>query len=235
MTARILDGKKLAESLRAEVKAERRELRRSSTGRPPGLDVVLVGEDPASVSLHAQQGEGGERGRHARHAAPAPGRHRARRRARARRKLNADDDDDGILVQLPLPKHIREATVLDAIDPSKDVDGFLPMNAGLLATGRFDRALVPCTPRGCMKLLELAGREARRRARRRGRAQQHRRQAGRAAAARGERHGDDRALAHARSRRRVPRGRRARRRRGQARRWCAATGSSPAPSSSTSA
>ena len=73
------------------------------------------------------------------------------------RKLNADPATDGILVQLPLPKHIRESVVLDAIDPSKDVDGFLPMNAGLVATGRFDRALVSCTPRGVMKLLALAG------------------------------------------------------------------------------
>src|SRR4029078_5572338 len=69
--------------------------------------------------------------------------------------LNADDTVDGILVRLPLPKHIREQRVLDLIRPEKDVDGFHPVNAGLLASGR--PGLVPCTPRGSMKLIALAG------------------------------------------------------------------------------
>ncbi len=77
--------------------------------------------------------------------------------------LNADDAVDGILVQLPLPKHIDEAKVLDAIDPDKDVDGFHPVNAGRLATGL--PGLVPCTPIGCLMLLkdtvgDLPGAEA---------------------------------------------------------------------------
>ena len=72
------------------------------------------------------------------------------------RQLNADASTDGILVQLPLPKHIREQVVLDAIDPRKDVDGFLPQNAGLVATGRFERALVSCTPAGSCELIALA-------------------------------------------------------------------------------
>jgi len=156
MTARILDGKKLAEQLRAEVK-EKVARFSAERGRVPGLDVVLVGEDPASVvytrNKEKASQEVGMRG--TLHRLPADTSERAVLELVA--KLNADPQTDGILVQLPLPKHIRETAVLDAIDPSKDVDGFLPMNAGLVATGRFDQALVSCTPRGCMKLLELAG------------------------------------------------------------------------------
>jgi methylenetetrahydrofolate dehydrogenase (NADP+)/methenyltetrahydrofolate cyclohydrolase len=156
VTARILDGKKLAESVRAEVKlkvaafvAERH--------RAPGLDVVLVGEDPGSVvytrNKEKASQEVGMRGRL--HRLPKDTTERVLLELVA--QLNADAETDGILVQLPLPKHIREVAVLDAIDPSKDVDGFLPMNAGLVATGRFERALVSCTPRGIMKLIDLAG------------------------------------------------------------------------------
>ena len=156
MTARILDGKKLAESLRAEVKGRVAELV-ARTGRPPGLDVVLVGEDPGSVvytrNKEKASNEVGMRG--TRHLLPADTSQDAL--LALVKKLNADPNTDGILVQLPLPKHIHEATILDAIDPSKDVDGFLPMNAGLVATGRFDKALVSCTPRGVMKLIDLAG------------------------------------------------------------------------------
>ena len=156
MTARILDGKKLAESLRAEVKGRVAELV-GKTGRPPGLDVVLVGEDPASVvytrNKEKASNEVGMRG--TLHKLPADTSQEAL--LAVVKKLNADPSTDGILVQLPLPKHIHEATILDAIDPSKDVDGFLPMNAGLVATGRFDKALVSCTPRGVMKLIDLAG------------------------------------------------------------------------------
>jgi len=156
VTARILDGKKLAESLRAEVKGRVAELV-ARTGRPPGLDVVLVGEDPGSVvytrNKEKASNEVGMRG--TRHLLPADTSQDAL--LALVKKLNADPNTDGILVQLPLPKHIHEATILDAIDPSKDVDGFLPMNAGLVATGRFDKALVSCTPRGVMKLIDLAG------------------------------------------------------------------------------
>jgi methylenetetrahydrofolate dehydrogenase (NADP+)/methenyltetrahydrofolate cyclohydrolase len=155
VTARILDGKKLAESLRAEVKGRVAELV-AKTGRPPGLDVVLVGEDPASVvytrNKEKASNEVGMRG--TLHKLPADTSQEAA--LALVEKLNADPNTDGILVQLPLPKHIQEATILDAIDPIKDVDGFLPMNAGLVATGRFDKALVSCTPRGVMKLIDLA-------------------------------------------------------------------------------
>jgi methylenetetrahydrofolate dehydrogenase (NADP+)/methenyltetrahydrofolate cyclohydrolase len=156
VTARILDGKKLAETVRAEVK-EKVAAFVAQRGRPPGLDVVLVGEDPASVTYTRNKekasAEVGMRGKL--HRLPADTTEAAL--VALVKTLNADAATDGILVQLPLPKHIREEVVLDGIDPRKDVDGFLPMNAGLVATGRFERALVSCTPRGIMKLIDLAG------------------------------------------------------------------------------
>ncbi len=154
MTAQILDGKQLAETLRAEVKRGVLAFV-AEHGRAPGLDVVLVGEDPASQvytrNKEKQAKEVGIRG--TLHTLPAETTEAELVALLAR--LNADDAVDGILVQLPLPKQIREQTVLDLIRPEKDVDGFHPVNAGLLASGR--PSLVPCTPRGCMKLLERAG------------------------------------------------------------------------------
>jgi methylenetetrahydrofolate dehydrogenase (NADP+) / methenyltetrahydrofolate cyclohydrolase len=155
MTARILDGKALAETVRAEVRAGVEALR-GRTGRVPGLDVVLVGDDPASAiytrSKEKACGEVGMRGKL--HVLPAST-SEADLRALVR-QLNEDPDVDGILVQLPLPAHVDAPSVLDGIDPRKDVDGFHPVNAGLLMLGR-PGALVACTPSGCMRLLALAG------------------------------------------------------------------------------
>jgi methylenetetrahydrofolate dehydrogenase (NADP+)/methenyltetrahydrofolate cyclohydrolase len=155
MTARILDGKALAETVRAEVRTGVEALR-GRTGRVPGLDVVLVGDDPASAiytrSKEKACGEVGMRGKL--HVLPAST-SEADLRALVR-TLNEDPDVDGILVQLPLPAHIDAQGVLDGIDPRKDVDGFHPVNAGLLMLGR-PGALVACTPSGCMRLLALAG------------------------------------------------------------------------------
>jgi methylenetetrahydrofolate dehydrogenase (NADP+)/methenyltetrahydrofolate cyclohydrolase len=154
VTAQILDGKAIAQKVRDEVRAGVARFT-ATHGRPPGLDVVIVGEDPASLvytrNKEKSSNEIGMRGRL--HTLPAS-------TAEAElldlvAKLNADDAIDGILVQLPLPKAIREQRVLDAIDPAKDVDGFHPINAGLLAVGR--PGLVPCTPHGCMRLLAEAG------------------------------------------------------------------------------
>ncbi len=154
MSATILDGKKLAETVRAEVAAGVAEFV-GAHGRPPGLEVVLVGEDPASqVYTRNKQKASTEVGiRGKLHTLPASTTE-AELLALLDR-LNADETVDGILVQLPLPKQISEQKVLDAIRADKDVDGFHPVNAGLLASGR--QGLVPCTPRGCMKLLALAG------------------------------------------------------------------------------
>ncbi len=156
MTAQVLDGRALAESVRAEVKTGVDGFVKEH-GRAPGLEVVLVGEDPGSVvytrNKEKAAGEAGIRGKL--HKLPV-----STTEAELLdlvRRLNADDAVDGILVQLPLPKHISDQKVIETIDPAKDVDGFHPMNAGLLAVGRADRAMVPCTPRGCMKLIALAG------------------------------------------------------------------------------
>ncbi len=155
MAAQILDGKQLAESLRAEVKRGV-EAFVAEHGRAPGLEVVLVGEDPASQvytrNKEKQAKEVGIRGKL--HTLPATT--SEAELVALLERLNADDTVDGILVQLPLPKQIGEQRILDLIRPDKDVDGFHPVNAGLLALGR--PGLVPCTPRGCMKLLAKAGR-----------------------------------------------------------------------------
>jgi methylenetetrahydrofolate dehydrogenase (NADP+)/methenyltetrahydrofolate cyclohydrolase len=155
VSARIIDGKKVAEEVRAEVKAgvERFVAER---GRPPGLDVVLVGDDAASGvytrSKEKASNEVGMRGKL--HVLPAST-PEAQLIALVD-QLNAEPAIDGILVQLPLPKSIDAERVLDRVHPSKDVDGFHVTNAGLLALGR-PGGLVACTPSGCMRLLAVAG------------------------------------------------------------------------------
>jgi methylenetetrahydrofolate dehydrogenase (NADP+)/methenyltetrahydrofolate cyclohydrolase len=152
--SQIIDGKAIAKKVRDEVAAEAARFA-SAHGRPPGLEVVLVGEDPASVVYTRNKEkaalESGVRGKL--HKLPADTTE-AELLALVK-KLNDDTTVDGILVQLPLPKHIREKAVLDAIDPRKDVDGFHPTNVGLLSVGR--PGLVPCTPSGVMRLLAEAG------------------------------------------------------------------------------
>jgi methylenetetrahydrofolate dehydrogenase (NADP+)/methenyltetrahydrofolate cyclohydrolase len=152
--ARILDGKAVAQRVRDEVRASVARFA-AEHGRPPGLDVVLVGDDPASAvytrNKEKASNEVGMRGRLHR----LPGDTSEAEVLALVASLSADEAVDGILVQLPLPRHLREQRVLDAIDPRKDVDGLLPLNAGLLVAGR--PGLVPCTPRGCMRLLAEAG------------------------------------------------------------------------------
>jgi methylenetetrahydrofolate dehydrogenase (NADP+)/methenyltetrahydrofolate cyclohydrolase len=154
MTARLLDGKAIAEKVRGEVKVEVARFV-AAHGRPPGLDVVLVGENQASLvytrNKEKASNEVGMRGRLHR----LPESTTEDELLALLGALVADPTVDGILVQLPLPKGIREDRVLDAVDPRKDVDGFHPLNAGLLSSGR--PALVPCTPRGCMRLLAESG------------------------------------------------------------------------------
>jgi methylenetetrahydrofolate dehydrogenase (NADP+)/methenyltetrahydrofolate cyclohydrolase len=154
MPARILDGKAISQKVRDEVKANVTAFT-ARHGRPPGLDVVLVGENPASVvytrNKEKMAVEVGIRGKL--HKLPAETSEADLLALIA--QLNADPAVDGILVQLPLPRQIQENRVLDALDPRKDVDGFHPINAGLLVSGR--PGLVPCTPRGCMRLLAETG------------------------------------------------------------------------------
>jgi methylenetetrahydrofolate dehydrogenase (NADP+)/methenyltetrahydrofolate cyclohydrolase len=153
MTARIIDGKAAAAELRAEIAREIAVLK--AAGKPvPGLHVVLVGEDPASkVYVASKEKLAAEIGMNSvAHRLPAETTEAALLAKIA--ELNADDGVDGILVQLPLPKHIDTGRIIDAIDPAKDVDGLHPINAGLLAGGK--NGLVPCTPLGCMLLLKQA-------------------------------------------------------------------------------
>jgi methylenetetrahydrofolate dehydrogenase (NADP+)/methenyltetrahydrofolate cyclohydrolase len=135
MTARIIDGKAQAEALRKEVAADVARFT-AVQGAAPGLAVVLVGEDPASqvyVGSKAKQTvEVGMRSFEYRLDAATP---EAELLALIGR-LNADDAVDGILVQLPLPKHVDATKVLDAISPAKDVDGFHVVNVGRLSTGQ---------------------------------------------------------------------------------------------------
>ncbi|MCB1483879.1 MAG: bifunctional methylenetetrahydrofolate dehydrogenase/methenyltetrahydrofolate cyclohydrolase FolD [Hyphomicrobiaceae bacterium] len=147
--AQIIDGKKIAADVRAEVAAEVKRLV-SENGLKPGLAVVLVGEDPASkvyVKNKAQQTV--EVGMNSwEHRLPAET-SEADLLALVE-KLNNDPACHGILVQLPLPKHINSEKVLNSINPDKDVDGFHPVNVGRLWVG--ERALVPCTPTGSVIL-----------------------------------------------------------------------------------
>jgi methylenetetrahydrofolate dehydrogenase (NADP+) / methenyltetrahydrofolate cyclohydrolase len=150
VTARSIDGKAFAATLRARI-ADRVAAFAETVGRAPGLAVVLVGEDPASqVYVRSKGKQTVEAGMLSfEHRLPADTAETDLLALVAR--LNGDDAVDGILVQLPLPPQIDERAVLAAIDPAKDVDGFHVINAGRLATGQ--DALVPCTPLGCLMLL----------------------------------------------------------------------------------
>jgi len=153
MAATILDGKALSAELRATVAAKVAALRAAGR-RAPGLAVVLVGSDPASqvyVGSKVKQTEAAGM-RSIEHRLPEDTSEAALLEVVA--KLNADPAVDGILVQLPLPKQIDSARVIEAIDPAKDVDGFHPVNVGRLSAGL--PALVPCTPRGCVMLAKRA-------------------------------------------------------------------------------
>jgi methylenetetrahydrofolate dehydrogenase (NADP+) / methenyltetrahydrofolate cyclohydrolase len=158
VAARVLDGKALAQRVRQEVAAEVARLK-EQTGVVPGLTVVLVGDDPASrVYVRNKQNACREAGMSgAIERMPADTSQEALIETIDR--LNADPRVHGILVQLPLPKQVDERAVLERVDPRKDVDGFHPVNVGLLASGvpRF----VPCTPLGIRELLVDAGVETR--------------------------------------------------------------------------
>ncbi len=153
MSAQIIDGKAIAQQVRAEWKIRADALK--ARGITPGLAVIIVGEDPASRVYVANKVKAcAELGLHSEHIALPADTPEAELLGRIA-ALNADPKIHGILVQLPVPKHIDSSKVLEAIDPSKDVDGFHPINVGALATGNMRFA--PCTPYGCMKLLEKSG------------------------------------------------------------------------------
>ena len=151
MTARIIDGKAIAAELRGKVAEAAASLARDR-GLVPGLAVVLVGSNPAS-EIYV-----GSKTKLAAGTGMRSFDHRLLETASESDvlaligRLNADPDVHGILVQLPLPKHIDGQKVVAAIDPRKDVDAFSPMNAGMLSSGL--PALVPCTPLGCVMLVK---------------------------------------------------------------------------------
>ena len=154
MTAQIIDGKALAAKVKAGLKDQAAALQ-AKYGRAPGIAVVRVGEDPASrVYVTSKEKTAIELGFASSHHHLADTVTQAELLALVK-KLNADDTVDGILVQLPLPRHIDATLVLETIDPQKDVDGFHAINAGHLFQGR--PTLVACTPLGVMRMLEEIG------------------------------------------------------------------------------
>jgi methylenetetrahydrofolate dehydrogenase (NADP+)/methenyltetrahydrofolate cyclohydrolase len=153
MAARIIDGKQVAADIRAELKQEVAKLKEQ--GIVPGLGVILVGDDPASVSyVTGKERTCDELGIYSDHHHLPAATAQADLMALVG-KMNADPKINGILVQLPLPKHMDESEVLFAIDPAKDVDGFHPVSVGKMVVG--EKTFLPCTPHGVLHLLLRSG------------------------------------------------------------------------------
>jgi len=159
---RLIDGKAHAAGLRQEVAAAVSDMKKAH-GVTPGLAVVLVGEDPASQVYVRNKGKQTLEVGMASFEHKLPATTGEAELLDLVGRLNEDSDVDGILVQFPVPEHIRQHRVINTIDPAKDVDGLHPINAGRLWGG--EPALVPCTPYGCLQLLRrelgaLTGAEA---------------------------------------------------------------------------
>jgi methylenetetrahydrofolate dehydrogenase (NADP+)/methenyltetrahydrofolate cyclohydrolase len=153
MTAKIIDGKQVAADMRAELKAEVAKLKEQDV--VPGLGVILVGDDPASRSyVTAKERACEEMGIYSDDNRLSADTSQDQLMQKVK-DMNNDPKISGILVQLPLPKHLNEAEVLLAIDPNKDVDGFHPMNVGKMVVG--EEAFLPCTPHGVIQLLIRSG------------------------------------------------------------------------------
>jgi len=154
MSAVIIDGKQVAKEIRAELEAQVRQLK-AEKGIVPGLAVVLVGEDPASQSyVTAKEKACAEIGIYS-DDNRLPAETSEEELLALISKLNADPKIHGILVQLPLPKHIDESRVIMAISPEKDVDGFHPVSVGKMVIG--EKTFLPCTPHGVLQLLLRSG------------------------------------------------------------------------------
>ena len=155
---KLIDGKELARSLRGEIAAGVAGLK-AEKGVTPGLAVILVGDNPASVSyVTAKKRACAEAGMLSREIR-LPAETTEEELVARVKELNADPEIHGILVQLPVPKHIRDKAVIDAIAPEKDVDGFTPINVGKMMIG--DECFLPCTPHGIIKLIEFSGMDIR--------------------------------------------------------------------------
>ena len=154
MHAEIISGKEIAQEIRAELKKEVEQLREE--GIVPGLAVVLVGEDPASQVYVRMKGKASEKlGLHS-ETIVLPGTTSEAELLEVIDRLNASHEIHGILVQAPVPRHINFNTLIERIDPRKDVDGFHPVNIGRLAAGD-EKAFRPCTPYGIQQMLLRSG------------------------------------------------------------------------------
>jgi methylenetetrahydrofolate dehydrogenase (NADP+)/methenyltetrahydrofolate cyclohydrolase len=154
LTALIIDGKTIAKNLRQEVKYDVAKFK-NRYGRVPRLDVFLIGDNPASKVYVANKEKAVIESDMQGFVHRLPDDISQEELLRLLNKTQTDSFVDGILVQLPLPKHINVDLIMNAIDYRHDVDGFHPINVGLLASGR--PFLVPCTPMGCMHLIESTG------------------------------------------------------------------------------
>ena len=152
--SQIISGKEIAAKIRAEVAEEVFKLR-AANGRPPKLVVIQVGDNPASSTYVRNKKKACEECRIECEDIHLPKEISQFELISKIVKINLDDTVDGILVQLPLPEHINERTVVDKIDPNKDVDGFTLSNAGKLLTG--EDCTLPCTPAGVIELLRSTG------------------------------------------------------------------------------
>ena len=154
MTARILDGKQVAKRISEETARQARELK-ERTGVVPGLGVILVGDDPASISyVTAKERACAVLGFHSSECR-LPATATQAELLKAIHQFNNDPAIHGILVQLPLPRQIDEHAAIEAINPDKDVDGFTPVNVGRMLIGQ--PCFLPCTPHGIIKLLIASG------------------------------------------------------------------------------
>ncbi len=153
MTAKVLDGKAISEEIKAKIKVDVGRLKEK--GVTPGLAVVLVGDSPASKVYVKNKQKACEAVGIYSEEHKLPEATTQEELLSVVERLNKDSKIHGILVQLPLPKHIDSDTVLKAINPFKDVDGFHPYNVGMLMIG--DPIFIPCTPYGIMKMIEHSG------------------------------------------------------------------------------
>ena len=154
MSATILDGKKLAADMRADIASQVARLK-AERGVTPGLGVILIGADPASTSYVTAKEKACEEAGMYSQDVRVPAETTQEEALALVRRMNADPRIHGILVQLPLPKHIDEGAVINAIAPEKDVDGFTPVNVGRMMIG--ETCFLPCTPHGIIQMLLKAG------------------------------------------------------------------------------
>jgi 5,10-methylene-tetrahydrofolate dehydrogenase/methenyl tetrahydrofolate cyclohydrolase len=156
MSAQLIDGKQIAADIRSEIKTEVEEMN-AGTGKIPGLATILVGMRKDSQTYVRMKKKACRKAGIASFGHDLPEDISQKELLKIVRELNANPDVHGILVQLPLPDHIDEEAILGAINLEKDVDGFHPINIGRLSMKRREPLFIPCTPKGCIELLDRTG------------------------------------------------------------------------------